>query len=401
MLLGGCTSFVPRAVLPPPIANDESGETLRLVTIPLPVVAVSPNEGVTVGGLTAFLFHNRRDELDSLLAPQINENPSFGTTVSLYGAFFPSDSTTIETNLSHSTAVNEDYEIRFQRNPFPRGENETNFFIFRFVDGSSRFFGFGSGSEKWGETNYANDEWGVTASYGWKIGRHYQLQVGERVRHVRIREGAVEGLPFIRTRWSRESLPGIDRFTAHAQRVSLVYSTLDPPQMATFGGYTRISVEGSSRLLGSSADYRHYEVDLRGYVPIGSTRFITAFRVFYNQTLGRAVPFLERSILGGETTLRGYGRNRFVDSSLILFNLEERIRLARWEIFGVNADWEIAPFVDWGGVMERLTTLKKSDLVLTPGIGVRAVVRPNVVGRLDIGFSDEGAAVFVGLGYPF
>jgi len=372
-----------------------------MVTVPLPVVAVSPNEGVTLGGLSAFLFHNRNDELDSLLAPQINQNPHFGTTVSLYGAFFPSGTTTIETTLARSTRVNEDYELRVQKDPFPLGEHETSLFLYRLVDGSSRFFGFGSGSEKDGETNYANDEWGGTASYGWRVGRHYQIVVGERLRQVRIREGGVGDLPFIRERWSEREVPGISRFTAHAQRISLVYSTLDAPQMATFGGYGRISVEGSGRFLGSSADYRHYEIDLRGYVPKGSTRFITAFRGLYSQTLGHDVPFLERSILGGETTLRGYGRNRFIDSSLILLNLEERIRLARWEIFGVNADWEIAPFIDCGGVMERLTTLKWSDLVATPGIGVRAVVRPNVVGRLDIGFSTEGPAFFVGLGYPF
>ena len=37
----------------------------------------------------------------------------------------------------------------------------------------------------------------------------------------------------------------------------------------------------------------------------------------------------------------GYGRNRIIDNSYFLLNLEERIRLFRWEIFNVKADWEI------------------------------------------------------------
>jgi outer membrane protein assembly factor BamA len=121
----------------------------------------------------------------------------------------------------------------------------------------------------------------------------------------------------------------------------------------------------------------------------------------YNQTLGNRVAFLERSILGGENTLRGYGRNRFIDSSFFLCNLEERIRLFRWSVFNVDTDWEIAPFIDLGAVMESLDDLSTHNFEFNPGIGFRAVVRPNIVGRVDIGFGNDGPAVFVGLGYPF
>ena len=130
-------------------------------------------------------------------------------------------------------------------------------------------------------------------------------------------------------------------------------------------------------------------------------RFITIIRGAYNQTLGSNVPFLERSILGGETTLRGYGRNRFIDSSFLLFNFEERIRLLRWRVFNVNADWELAPFVDVGTVAESILKTRSKNLQFNPGIGFRATVKPNIVGRVDIGFGNEGVAVFVGLGYPF
>jgi hemolysin activation/secretion protein len=121
----------------------------------------------------------------------------------------------------------------------------------------------------------------------------------------------------------------------------------------------------------------------------------------YNQTLGESVPFLEQSILGGESTLRGYGRNRFIDNSFFFCNIEERIRLFRWEVFGITADWEIAPFIDFGAVMQSLNVAKLNDFEFNPGIGFRATVRPNIVGRVDLGVGREGPALFVGLGYPF
>jgi outer membrane translocation and assembly module TamA len=218
---------------------------------------------------------------------------------------------------------------------------------------------------------------------------------------VAIRPGAVRDVPYTRDVFTPVQIPGLDGFTAHAQRLSLVYSTLDTPNLATFGGYARATVEAITTLLGSSADYRHYEVELKGYIPADGARYVTVFRLLYNQTLGNDVPFLERSILGGETTLRGYGRNRFIDSSCILGNLEERIRLFRWEVFGVTADWELAPFLDLGVVTESLATADARSFEFNPGLGIRAVVRPNIVGRLDLGIGRDGPAVFLGLGYPF
>ena len=400
-LLAGCTAMVPREMLPAPVATGEMADPVKVITIPLPVIAASPNEGVTAGGLAAILVHNRRDEIATLVAPQVNRNENFGTTVSLYGAFYPSPRQNWELSLAKSTRVNENYELRGSDSSLIDGRLELNGYLFRLRDGSSRFFGFQSGATRDGETNYANGESGFNLAAGYRIGRHYQLVVGERYRRVTIGPGAVSQVPYTRDVFSSAVIPGLDGFTAHAQRLSLVYSTLDTSSLSTFGGYARATVEGSARALGSSADYRHYEVELKGYVPVDSARYISVFRLMYNQTLGEDVPFLERSILGGETTLRGYGRNRFVDSSFILCNLEERIRLFRWEVFGVTADWEVAPFIDLGAVTRSLLTADQNSFEFNPGVGIRAVVRPNIVGRLDIGIGREGAAVFLGLGYPF
>lgn len=399
--LSACTSMVPRKDLPYPLSNRESGDPVKVVSIPLPIIASSPNEGVTSGALTAFLIHDKQDEINTLLAPQVNYNPNFGTTATLYGAFYPTPELFWEFNLSKSTKVNDDVEVRFRDTTFFNNKLELNGFAFYSTDGSARFFGFQSSSPKEGETNYADQEFGFNVSAGYKIGKFYQLVFGERLKGVNVMRGAIPSLPFIRDRYTPNDVPGIDGFTAHAQRLAFVYSTLNSPHMPTFGGYAKVSVENSLKVLGSTADYRHYEVEAKGFIPLDDARYVSAFRLAYNQTLGSSVPFLERSILGGETTLRGYGRNRFIDNSYFLLNLEERIRLFRWEVFGVTADWEMAPFVDLGSVMKSLAEFKSGSFEFNPGLGVRAVVRPNLIGRVDVGWGNDGPAVFVGLGYPF
>ena len=400
-ILSGCTSIVPSSQLPFPLSNGEFAETSKVVTIPLPVIAASPNEGITYGGLAAFLLHNGKNEVSTLVAPQVNYNYNFGTTATLYGAFYPSPDRYWETNLSKSSKVNEDYELKFRDKTLLNRNLELNAFLFSFTDGSARFFGFQSSSSPEYETNYADAETGFAFSAGYQIADHTQLMVGERFKKVNIRQGAVIKVPFIGDRFTPATVPGMEGFSAHAQKIALVYNTLDSPTLPTSGDYLKISAETSVKALGSSADYRHYEVELKTYYPLADARFITVGRLSYNQTLGSTVPFLERSILGGENTLRGYGRNRFIDSSYLLCNLEERIRLFRWELFDVLADWELAPFIDLGTVMDSVDKINARSFEFNPGIGFRGVVRPNIVGRIDVGWGKEGPAVFVGLGYPY
>ncbi len=396
-----CTTMVPRKKLPDPLTNDTFGEQVKVVTVPLPVIASSPNEGLSSGALIAFLLHNEKDEVSTLLAPQVNYNPNFGVSTSLYGAFYPSPVRNWEFNISKSARVNEDYEFRYTDRSLFNGKAEGRSFLYIFTDGSARFFGFGPHSLQADQTNFGDRESGITLSLAYVIAGNLRLVVGDRFRRVDVVQGAVRSVPFIGDRFFAAEVPGIDGFTVHAQKLGLVYSTLDLPALPTAGLYAEVSAEESAKAFGSSAGFVHYQAEVKGYMPSGSARWTSVFRVAYNRTAGNDVPFLERSILGGETTLRGYGRYRFIDSTSLLLNLEERIRVFRWRVFNVMTDWEVAPFVDCGGVMGSLGSARRDDFKINPGIGFRAVVRPNIVGRVDIGFGKEGAAVFVGLGYPF
>lgn len=397
----GCTTMVSRKDLPYPLTTDRFGDPVKVVTIPLPVVAANPNEGVTYGGLTAFLLHDREGEVDTLVAPQVNYNENFGTTATLYGSFYLSPERNLEISVSKSTKVNEDFQVRIRDKSLLGKKLELSAFLFAWTDGSARFFGFGPGSQKTGETNFADREVGFTLSAGYDVADHLQLVFGERLRSVGIVRGAVGSLPFTGDSFTVEEVPGLDGFTTHAQKLSLVYNTTDSRDLPTRGVRAEGFAEGSFEALGSSADFFRYGFELKGYLPLEDARYVTVGRFAYSQARGGGIPFLERSILGGETTLRGFGRSRFIDKGSVLLNIEERIRLFRWKIFNVLSDWEVVPFIDIGSVMESVDGLDRRDLEFNPGIGVRAAVRPNIVGRVDAGYGKDGISVFVGLGYPF
>ena len=54
----------------------------------------------------------------------------------------------------------------------------------------------------------------------------------------------------------------------------------------------------------------------------------------------------------------------FRSSTYLLCNIEERIRLFRWEIFNVTADWEIAPFIDLGAITKEMIAQSTGLLVV-------------------------------------
>jgi hemolysin activation/secretion protein len=100
-------------------------------------------------------------------------------------------------------------------------------------------------------------------------------------------------------------------------------------------------------------------------------------------------------------TLRGFGENRFYGDALLLLNAEVRVKVVRMRVFGVNAEFEVAPFVDIGKVFYSAEQFMDTRFEVTPGLGFRGLAPPSVVGHIEIAYSREGPAIYVGLDYPF
>jgi hypothetical protein len=68
--------------------------------------------------------------------------------------------------------------------------------------------------------------------------------------------------------------------------------------------------------------------------------------------------------------------------------------------FHVNADWRMDPFIAVGQVYPNFASIA-SNVRGVFGLGLRAFVRPNVLGRVDLAYGTDGFTAYVILGYPY
>lgn len=167
------------------------------------------------------------------------------------------------------------------------------------------------------------------------------------------------------------------------------------------GFYLNIGYEFADKYLGGDVSLRKFLFEVKSIFPFFENHLLTVPRVQYERVFGKYVPFYEQATLGGSDLFRGFGEGRWYDRVKLLFSLEERFIICKTKIFNVNVEWEISPFIEYGGVFPRTREIKQHNFVFVAGTGFRAIIRPNIVGRVDIGKGPEGIKVFVNLGYPY
>jgi hypothetical protein len=119
------------------------------------------------------------------------------------------------------------------------------------------------------------------------------------------------------------------------------------------------------------------------------------------------VPFWALSSLGGDQSdvevqpLRGYGTGRFLGRDSFVANVELRRAVKSFQGSATHFDLEVTPFLDMGRVFNDTSTIPFTHMHYVGGLGLRGVARPFVVGFLDLGYGNEGLAVFTGINYPF
>jgi len=153
--------------------------------------------------------------------------------------------------------------------------------------------------------------------------------------------------------------------------------------------------------VGSDADYIRYGLDGKRFFLWNNPKYVTVLHGLYEWANGPNVPFYELPSLGGRETLRGYGKGRFVDRGRLVLNAEHRINFATLSMMGIQANFEIAPFIDIGSVFPTLPDLQRQNVHPVYGGAFRTAVKPNVVGDVEVGLGREGPAVFVDINYPF
>ncbi len=367
---------------------------------PIPSVSSSKNDGSDAGLIVPILITDPDGELKYLMAPMLIRN----TIVGWRGTFnlfrYDTGGRTMQFIASLSEKIERKLVFNYTDPAFSNGRYFLNFGGSFFKNATSRFFGLGQTTVEGNETNYTAREARANWRFGVYANEVTQIAVSQRFRQVSLQEGATD-LPFTGNVFP--TVPGVQGETIIVgNRATFYYDTRNNLTSPTDGmavtAYAELNVNARND---AHPLFSRYELDIKKLFPSESKRAILVIRADLQATLGNQVPFFEQSSLGGQNNLRGYGVDRFIDKNLIAASIEERIHIARAKIAGVAADFEFAPFLDTGQVFNSFKDVSFKDYRMTPGIGFRGIVRPNVVGRIDYGFSKEGGAVFAGLDFPY
>ncbi|HEX6532747.1 MAG TPA: BamA/TamA family outer membrane protein [Nitrospira sp.] len=367
---------------------------------PIPSASSSKNDGSDAGLIVPILITDPDGELKYLMAPMLIRN----TIVGWRGTFnlfrYDTGGRTMQFIASLSEKIERKILFNYTDPAFSNGRYFLNFGGTFFKNATSRFFGLGQTTVEGNETNYTAREIRANWRFGVYANEVTQIAVSQRFRQVSLQEGATD-LPFTGNVFP--TVPGVQGETIIVgNRATFYYDTRNHLTTPTDGmavtAYAELNVNARND---NHPLYSRYELDIKKIFPSESKRAILVIRADLQATLGDQVPFFEQSSLGGQNNLRGYGVDRFIDKNLIAASIEERIHIARAKIAGVAADFEFAPFLDTGQVFNSFKDVSFKDYRMTPGIGFRGIVRPNVVGRIDYGFSKEGGAIFAGLDFPY
>jgi hypothetical protein len=374
--------------------------------IPVPEVATDPNGGVTYGVLPVWLFTDNKNEITSILAPDINANSTLGPGGNFRYLSYPSSDTNwyAEGGAQETIARNVDIDYQTGRDHKKWFSFEGRFFFER--DPTERYYGEGNNSHYGNQTNYTTEQVYGEGIFGLNFSEKWQLSLMERPRYVRIQQGGFTSVPSIFQLFPNQK--GINGGSEVLQQVMIQYDSRDSIDIPRSGTLGRLYYGNADRRFGSSVSYNRFGGELRQYLSVGE-RITFAGHIFTEyEPAGNEMPFWSQARLGGDEslltdqeTLRGYGAGRYVDNNLFVMNLEMRTRVWDKNILGTHGILELAPFAEAGRVGHEMGYNPFEDLHPVGGIGFRGIAEPFVVGFVDIGWGGEGAAVFSGINYPF
>jgi outer membrane protein assembly factor BamA len=367
---------------------------------PIPAVSTSKNDGNDAGLIVPILKTDSDGELKYLAAPMLIHNSIVGMRGAINLFHYEPGGREIRLIASAAEKIERKLLFSYSDPAFSQGRYSLNVSATFFKNATARFFGLGEATSESAQTNYTAREGRVSWRFGVHVNEVTQISVSQRFRQVSLQRGATD-LPFTGDEFA--SVVGVQGETLiFGNRATFHYDTRNNLISPTDGMAVTAYAEVNQNIRnGDHPVYSRYEIEVKKLFPSESKRAILIVRADLQATIGDQVPFFEQSSLGGQNNLRGYGVDRFIDKNLVAWSIEERIHLMRTKVAGATADFEVAPFLDTGQVFNNYKDVTFDNYRMTPGIGFRGIVRPNVVGRVDYGYSKEGGAVFAGLDFPY
>ena len=382
-----------------PAVQPASGATgqRHLEFFPLPLYATSPAEGSTFGAIPVFMRVDETGRTTSITAPSASWNSATHINATFRFYSFPRDTRSWWIILAGSTHVNR--SLRFEFRDVPGYPHRSTFELQALARKSLfyRYFGLGPDTTYGDQSSYTRVLALLSVRVGYNILPHLNVGVRGGIRGDRPEVGAIFNLPPTQVRYP--DAPGLGGAALGTAELSLRFDSRARGDYDDRGAAAELHLARDFGLSGSDSFWR-VTGHARTLVP--ETSYLSgAARLYWTDESGGApVPFYYRSSLGGDTLFRGFTDDRFIDRGAWEAELEERIRLFQTHWFHVNADWRMDPFIAVGQVYPSFASIA-SNVRGVFGLGLRAFVRPNVLGRVDLAYGTDGFTAYVILGYPY
>jgi outer membrane protein assembly factor BamA len=375
--------------------------------IPVPLIGTDPNSGTTLGLLPVWLKTDDNHEISQIIAPDILHNPYFGYGVDgrLYEYSSKDAQWSIDAGIKQRVERTFDAEYQLGRLRDQRWSLSYSLIYDR--SGVPRFYGIGNDSPRGDQTNYTDSQELAQVQVGLNLNHVWQLLYTGRMRSVDVTAGTLAGIPTLESRFGH--IFGDGTTNVLLNRFSIIYDTRDDLTIPNQGMQWIAYAGGAARsgILNDSL-YSEAGVDGRNFWPVAAKTVFAAHMALRYLPSANQVPFWALSSLGGgdnetggQQALRGYGQGRYYDRNSFAASAELRRTMFSFDAVSTRVDIEMAPFLDLGRVFSRTSTLPFEQLHHVVGVGFRGIARPFVVGKVDIGYGNEGVAIFTGLNYPF
>lgn len=378
-------------------------EEYPVLALALPIIATDPNKGPTLGLLPVVVMREGR-RITNILAPDITYNEIDGAGATFRMRRFFSRDSTLVLDAGVTSEGGQDHDVIFSQRRIGPGDNlyfRTRFWYTTTL--ANRFYGLGNDTDEDAESTYVFRHTEAVATLGIELPLHFAVELQERLVSNKVGPGRLDDVPS-----SRAVFPGVpgvtdDRLTLLSHKIRLLLDTRDSRGAPTEGFFGEFSYEAGDATTGGDVDFDRFTFGFTFLFPKWDKRFITVIHASGWYVISDdALPFYEQTRIGGKNTIRGYGEGRFVDQHGFAASLEERWNVFEYEIMDVRQIFQIAGFVDLGRVYAEDESITLEDLKVAAGGSVRLIVPDSeLVAGIDLGISDEGPAVFVGLNYPW
>lgn len=394
-------------VTPEPDLNTKKKKSLfknkSISFFPVPVVETRPDEGQTYGVMPVLLFSEEDSKAISIILSAIGQ---WNNIVKWSGAgvafWYPNP----------TDNPDEVLELYFELAQRYFRETTVRYFNPKFLDHFflqtrfvwlktpfRRFYGYGERSIKADESNYTSRNFDFETTFGYYLTDDLRLNLTEHFTSTDLLTRAFTNTSDTLTRYG--GLPGVNDATTLLHKISLTYDTrpngLNSKRGVFIEGTYFFSIDGFL----SDQTINGVSTEAIALIPFFDDRTITVLRFFAQDMYGSNIPFYLQSQYGGAFDGRAFIPNRFTDTGKVVLTWEQRIRVLALDVFDIPVEFYADPFFEVGRVFNHVNNLGPNHWQPIAGLGLRAVVPPNVVGRLDIAVSTEGYSVYTMLGYPF